>query len=226
MNLSFIIYPITFILALCSIVYELILAQSLAAFLENTVLRYSITIGLYMCSMGFGALAAERFTKNPIITLLRIEILLVLTGGFSLIFLHMVDYFSSERIVLSLCAHMLILGVGFLTGFEIPLLMAIKGKDAEHSLLGINYFGAFCGTIIFAFIFYPRLGLMASAFLTGAMNGAAGILLATQHKQVEDQEKSQYYNLLSVQTILFVGIVICFMYAKPIGQFFIDQYMR
>ena len=58
-NLS-LIYFLTFILAFCSIVYELLLAQSLTAFLENTVLRYSITIGLYMFSMGYGALIAEK----------------------------------------------------------------------------------------------------------------------------------------------------------------------
>ena len=42
------IYAITFVLAFCSIVYELLLGQTLSAFLGNTVLRYSVTIGLYM----------------------------------------------------------------------------------------------------------------------------------------------------------------------------------
>ena len=53
------VYPFTFVLAFCSIVYELLLGQSLSAFLGNTVLRYSVTIGLYMLSMGIGSLLAE-----------------------------------------------------------------------------------------------------------------------------------------------------------------------
>ncbi len=76
-------YAFTFILAFCSIVYELLLGQSLSAFLGNTVLRYSVTIGLYMLSMGIGSLLAEgRFVKHPVITLLRVEIALTVTGGF------------------------------------------------------------------------------------------------------------------------------------------------
>ena len=80
------IYTITFILAFCSIAYELLLGQSLSAFLGNTVLRYSVTIGLYMLSMGIGSLMAEgRFVKSPVTALLKIELLLTVTGGFSVI---------------------------------------------------------------------------------------------------------------------------------------------
>ena len=47
-------YIITLILAFCSIVYELLLGQTLSAFFGNTVLRYSVTIGLYLFAMGMG----------------------------------------------------------------------------------------------------------------------------------------------------------------------------
>lgn len=53
------VYIFTLVLAFCSIVYELLLGQSLSAFMGNTVLRYSVTIGLYLFSMGMGALFAE-----------------------------------------------------------------------------------------------------------------------------------------------------------------------
>ena len=82
------IYTFTFILAFCSIAYELLLGQSLSAFLGNTVLRYSVTIGLYMLSTGIGAMFAEgKLVKRPMITLLKIELLLTVTGGFSVILL-------------------------------------------------------------------------------------------------------------------------------------------
>ena len=67
-------YAITFILAFCSIVYELLLGQTLSAFLGNTVLRYSVTIGLYMMSLGIGSMIAEgRFVERPVTSLLRVE---------------------------------------------------------------------------------------------------------------------------------------------------------
>lgn len=86
------IYALAFLLAFCSIIYELLLGQSLSAFLGNTVLRYSVTIGLYMLSMGIGALLAEgRFVKHAVTTLLKVEVLLTVCGGFSVIFLLLVD---------------------------------------------------------------------------------------------------------------------------------------
>jgi len=115
-------YAFTFVLAFCSIVYELLLGQSLSAFLGNTVLRYSVTIGLYMLSMGIGSLLAEgRFVKHPVITLLRVEIALTVTGGFSVIFLMLVNSVGLPDIAFFWLAHFLIILIGVLTGFEIPL---------------------------------------------------------------------------------------------------------
>jgi len=154
------IFIFTFILAFCSIVYELLLGQSLSAFLGNTVLRYSVTIGLYMLSMGIGSLFAEgRFVKHPVIMLLRVELFLTVIGGFSVILLHLLNMAGLAGMVFSGLAHLLIIGIGILTGLEIPLLMEVKNlevKDSETTVLGVDYLGAFCGTVVFAFLFYPR----------------------------------------------------------------------
>ena len=59
-----------FILAFCGLSYELILAQGLSAFLDNTVLRYSTTIGLYMFALGLGALPfATADARRPALAL-------------------------------------------------------------------------------------------------------------------------------------------------------------
>ena len=137
------IYAFTFLLAFCSIVYELLLGQSLSAFLGNTVLRYSVTIGLYMLSMGIGSLMAEgRMVKHVVTTLLKVEILLTITGGFSVILLLIVDSLGPPEIVFSLLAHLLIILIGILTGLEIPLLMELRNLEvdgSERSVLGVDY---------------------------------------------------------------------------------------
>ena len=154
MKNSKILYIIKFLLAFCSIVYELVLAQALSAFLENTVLRYSVTIGLYMFSMGVGsALAEKRFVKCPLLTLLRIEMLLTLGGGLCVVLLHVVDGFHFSRLYFSLFAHGLILTIGFLTGFELPLIMEFSNKGRagwENTVLAVDYAGAVLGTVVFA----------------------------------------------------------------------------
>ncbi len=249
-------YGIAFILAFCSIAYELILAQSLAAFLENTVLRYSVTIGLYMFSMGFGALAAEgRLIRYPVLTLLKVETGLTIIGGFSVVFLHTLDFFTMSRVVFSFCAHGLIVFIGILTGLEIPLLIEIgrmpernrtaslkyfhiqrlgrpkvsepvvSGYKVENKVLAVDYLGAFSGTVIFAFLFYPRMGLVPSAFLTGMLNAVAGLVLFFWDPDIEESKKGQYYNLLSIQALLLLIVGLCWLVSDKINYFFGNHYM-
>jgi len=224
------IYALIFILAFCSIVYELLLAQSLAAFLENTVLRYCVTIGIYMFSMGLGSLAAKgKYTKHPVVTLLSVEILLTIIGGCSLLFLHVLNMAGMPRIIFSASAHILIIGIGILTGFEIPLFFEIlrdKKEAPENLVLGINYFGAFIGTICFALIFYPIAGLMATTFLIGSLNGLAGISLIKLRPLVDKAMEASFNRLLLIQGVIFAAIGVCLIFSGPINEYFMMNYLN
>ena len=182
------IYTFTFVLAFCSIVYELLLGQALSAFLGNTVLRYSVTIGLYMLSMGIGALSAEgRFVKHPVTTLLKVETLLTVVGGTSVLILYFLDAAPFPGVVFSALAHGVIVLIGILTGFEIPLLIELRNTETENAdsaVIGVDYLGAFAGTVLFAFLFYPRVGLIPTAFIVASLNATVGVLLATQVAKV------------------------------------------
>ncbi|MFQ5858318.1 MAG: hypothetical protein ACE5LU_22175 [Anaerolineae bacterium] len=223
------IYAFTFILAFCSIAYELLLGQSLSAFLGNTVLRYSVTIGLYMLSMGIGSLLAEgRFVKYPVTTLLKIELLLTVTGGFSVIALLVLDSAGMPQLAFSALAHFLIIIIGIFTGFEIPLLIQLKNLEtgrSESSVLGVDYLGAFCGTIVFAFVFYPIVGLIPTAFFVASLNAVVGIGLLTQAGKVQSPEKGQYRVLIVLQSVLLVALVACLSSASDINELFLRHYL-
>ncbi len=224
------IYVFTFILAFCSIAYELLLGQSLSAFLGNTVLRYSVTIGLYMLSMGIGSLMAEgRFVKSPVTALLKIELLLTVTGGFSVIALLVLDSAGMPPILFSALAHSLIIIIGILTGFEIPLLMHLKNLErdqSESSVLGVDYLGAFCGTVVFAFVFYPIVGLIPTAFFVATLNAAVGVALLTQSSKVQSHEHRQYRALIGLQAVLLVVLVGCLSTAGTINELFLKYYLE
>jgi spermidine synthase len=223
------IYLFTFVLAFCSIVYELLLGQSLSAFLGNTVLRYCVTIGLYMVSMGIGAIFAEgRWVRDPVLTLLRVETLLSLTGGFSVLFLHGASWVVGSGLVFSLLAHGLILAVGVLTGFEIPLLIEVRNLDAgdsENSVLGVDYLGAFAGALAFAFLFYPKLGILPTAFFTAMLNAAVGFGLVTQSHKVRPEGRRSYGALIGLQAALLVATLACLALAGRIHDFLMQRYL-
>ena len=224
------IYIFTFILAFCSMAYELLLGQSLSAFLGNTVLRYSVTIGLYMLSMGIGSLMAEgRFVKSPVTALLKIELLLTVTGGFSVIALLVIDSAGLPPLLFSALAHSLIIIIGIFTGFEIPLLMHLKNletKQSESIVLGVDYLGAFFGTVVFAFVFYPIVGLIPTAFFVATLNAAVGVALLSQTSKVQSHEHRQYRTLIAVQSVLLIVMVACLSTASTINELFLRQYLE
>ncbi len=221
---------IIFFLSLSSICYELILAQCLSAFLENTVLRYSVTIGLYMCSLGIGSLCAgERWVRRSVVNLLKIEIGLTIIGGFSVAWLLGVNEFSHGRMFFMVMSHLLIVVIGFLSGFEIPLLVKIVGyykKAPVNQTLAINYAGAFCGTILFAFYMYPRVGLVQAAFLVGLLNALSGLFLYFEERQVEKADLKVFYQYLYLLGFLFLILSLCVIYGDSISAFFVNLYLN
>jgi len=223
------IYVFTFLLAFCSIVYELLLGQSLSAFLGNTVLRYSVTIGLYMLSMGIGSLLAEgRVVKHVVTTLLKVEILLTITGGFSVIALLLIDSLGPSDLVFSLFAHLLIILIGILTGLEIPLLIELRNLEvdgSERSVLGIDYLGAFFGTVVFAFVFFPVVGLIPTAFMVALLNAFVGICLLTQWRKVHEEQRRTTGTLIGVQVVLFVVLALVLRSADDVNEMFLNVYL-
>ena len=221
---------IVFTLAFCSIVYELILAQGLAAFLENTVLRYSVTIGLYMFAMGMGSMfISEKSLKDPVLSLLKTEIGLAFLGATSIIFLHIVDAVWPSRLFFLLCAHFLMIAIGYLTGFEIPLLLAWKEngiQSSEFRVVGVNYFGAFCGTLAFAFLFYRFLGLLPSALIVGSLNALVGVLLFLRKEDVRPEVMRQFRLMGTIQSVLFLCILVAIFKAEALNIFFMNLYLK
>jgi spermidine synthase len=223
------IYAFAFILAFCSIAYELLLGQALSAFMGNTVLRYSVTIGLYMLSMGIGALMAEgRFIRGPLTALLKIELLLTLTGGLSVLALLLLDSARIPALAFSALAHLLIVVIGVFTGFEIPLLIHLKSlerPDTENTVLGIDYLGAFMGTIAFAFVFYPAVGLVPTAFLVATLNALVGVALWTQVGKLEAHERPQFRPLMALQSMLLTVMIVCLLFSGRINELFLKHYV-
>lgn len=220
------LFFITITLAFCSIVYELLIGQSLAAFLGGTVRQYCITIGLYMFSMGIGAMITEgKLTKHPIFTLQIFEIFLAIVGGTSLVFLYIIHSAGLAPLLLSTLSYSPIIVIGILTGAEIPLLIAIhkKNKGSAQTILGIDYFGALLGTLAFAFIFYSELGLFLTSFLTASLNAMAGILL------IEQKEKNSINSLKKITLIPIILLAILTIMAiknTEISGYFTNYYLN
>ncbi len=176
-----------FILAFCGLSYELILAQGLSAFLDNTVLRYSTTIGLYMFAMGLGALAsATADARRPALALWQTEVLLAFAGAGGIISLFIVSGMHVPVVLIVIWAYWLVAVIGFLTGLELPLMLMMAGRadgrPSRGSLIGIDYAGACAATLVFVFYFYPLAGLVRSAMAVVLLNALAAVAVVIQYR--------------------------------------------
>ncbi|MBH47480.1 MAG: hypothetical protein CME71_04860 [Halobacteriovorax sp.] len=165
----------TFILASCSLLYELMLAQTLSSILGDTAHRYNVTIGMYIASMGLGALLYEKFQAKRLTTsLLKVETLLIIVGGLAPFLSLILDSSLREYpILLSILLHSLIVAIGVLSGFELPLLMDMGQKKKEGLstvVLGVDYLGTLFGAIIVPLFLVPLVSLFGISAVVAFFN--------------------------------------------------------
>lgn len=166
------------VVALCGIVYELIIATISSYLLGDSVYQFSLTIGLFMFAMGMGSLATRHFQRRLLDWFIATEIVIALVGGLSSIVLFLVFPWT---VFYPPVNYTLILVIGGLVGLEIPLLMRILSesggvRQSIAQVLALDYFGALVGSVAFPLLLLPFLGLFRASFCIGLLNTAiAGI---------------------------------------------------
>lgn len=193
------ILALVFVLSVCSISYELILARLFSEMSDREVVWHSVTIAVYVAALGIGTLLAERFLKRGLDLaatwrlLFRVELLLIALGSSSVcaiwLFHSFVRIEALETLVVALkgmplqivdvtifFGQILCLGIGILSGFEIPLLAHILAKhtpsegDPHTRVLGLNYMGTLGGTLLFLFILTPSMDLGYATWTVALLN--------------------------------------------------------
>ena len=165
------------VVALCGIVYELLIATVSSYLIGDSVRQFSVTIGLFMAAMGLGAYITRFISNHLIARFVIIEILIALIGGLSTVILFVVFPWSGWY---EPTMYGLIIIIGTLVGMEIPLLTRVlsTNNDIRHSIadvLSLDYVGALIGSVSFPLFLLPFLGLFRASFVIGFFN--AGVAL-------------------------------------------------
>ena len=229
------VYFLTIIVACCSILYEFLIAQSISTTMGNTALRYNLTIGLFIASMGLGALLYKKIiSKEYFKEFIKVELLLSLVGGIAPVLVLMVDYFFnsiSKKFGISFFSswiqtplftfnHLLIVAIGFLSGLELPLLMDM-GKQFKatkgHLVLAYDYLGTLIGAILFPIVILPSLHIFTIGYIVSLVNILIALFVLVKMK-VENQK----YKLI-IWAMLALWILLIFN-AGIINQSIIDKF--
>lgn len=167
------------IIAVCGIVYELIIGSASSYLLGDSVWQFSITIGLFLSAMGLGSWLSQLVTTRLFGTFIATELAIALVGGTSALLLFF-GYTAAPDAYQAL-QYGLTLAIGTMVGLEIPLLLRMLENRAELRynaayVLSLDYAGGLIGSVAFPLLMLPTLGLIKAALLTGLLNAVVVVL--------------------------------------------------
>ncbi len=170
----------TLIISGCSMCYELIISAVSSYLLGNSTLQYSVTIGLYMASLGLGSYLSKYFSKDLFNIFVNIELGIGIIGGVSSLILFMANIYISNYAVVM---YLEIIIIGTFAGAEIPVMTRIIEQDENNlkvtlsSIFCFDYIGGLIGAIAFPLLLLSKLGYFSTSFLCGLLNVLSALLI-------------------------------------------------
>lgn len=157
------------------LVNEYVLATITTYILGNSIEQFSIVIASMMLMMGISGFVQSKMSDRYLLQkFIGVEVLMALLGGFAPLAIYAAFGYMNEHFTLVL--FFFILSIGFLIGFEIPLVMRII--DAQNIQLKTNltivyamdYIGAFVGAIIWIKFLLLNFPLTEISFIVAGFN--------------------------------------------------------
>ncbi|MEP3345753.1 MAG: polyamine aminopropyltransferase [Litoreibacter sp.] len=194
------------VVALCGIVYELIIGTVSSYLLGNSVYQFSLTIGFFMFAMGVGSYASRFLNGNLIQIFVWVELILALIGGLCSISLFMLFPYAPWFYTVGMFTF--ISAIGFLVGLEIPLLMRVlsdrnSARESISDVLSLDYIGALLGSVLFPILLLPSLGLITASFAIGLTNAAVALLSVLWLRDQLDEPRKMLAMCVATIVLLF-----------------------
>jgi spermidine synthase len=230
-NLSFHkkIFACAFVFSFCSMGYELVLAKNIGELIHNEILGQSMSIGFFLAGLGSSSflLSKKQNRTNPLSLLFNIETLLSAFGSVAIIFcLTLITVLLlrfpnfSNTFIAALILQPIVFLIGFLTGFEIPLLLDFlpKSKKETSLLLAISCFGGLLSTFVIPIFLFSKFSPGTIAIMLSFTNFLGILFLLFISK-----------NSFSYKKIFFVLIAACCIFFSSrihnqVEQLFLKTY--
>lgn len=229
------VLAITLILSACSLLYELLIAQTLSLLAGSTVVWYSLTVGTFLGAMGLGAvLYDKRRTRSGWSALYRVELVLSAVGASAVVAIQLAHSmylfnwaFPGEPSVFPFFAVSLImiLLVGLLSGIELPLLIELGNEVASdrkitNRVLGWDYIGALAAGVLFPIVLVPNFELVVIGFGTAIVNLSVGAWILWRFVRHDARIWSRAAATFAFGSVLLLAV----SQGNTIQQYFLKRY--
>lgn len=196
----------TFFAACGGILFEIFLGSFGSYIFGDSVKVFSLTMGVYMFSMGLGAFSIPSTIKKPGHKFLLIEVCLSVIHLFSPILIWYAYVYGIMTVPIFWLTLML---SGILVGAEIPLILAIireiEGTSDRlvNKVLASDYIGALAASIVFGFWLIEKFGLLGASSFSSLFEIVSGLILLVYLRR---SFKKLFFNLMAI--VLFFLLIL------------------
>jgi spermidine synthase len=192
------------------LVNEYVLATITTYILGNSIEQFSMVIACMMLMMGVSGFVQSKMSDNALLEkFIAVEVSMAILGGFAPLAIYAAFGFMEDSF--QIVHYFFVLSVGFLIGFEIPLVMRIidQNKISLRTNLTIvyamDYVGAFIGAVIWVEYLLKNYPLTEISFIVAGFNFIVATLTILYFmKQKLISKPVRYIVLLVVASALLV----------------------
>jgi spermidine synthase len=193
------------------LVNEYILATMSTYILGNSIEQFSIIIASMMLMMGVSGWVQQSISDSQLINrFINVEVLMAIIGSFAPIAIYSAFGLLNDHFLL--VHYFFILSIGFLIGFEIPIVIRIinlYAVDIKYNLKAVyamDYIGAFVGAIIWVKYLLHNYPLTEISFIVSGFNFLiASITIIYFFKKKLIKQVSVLFILFITTLLLFYG---------------------
>jgi spermidine synthase len=157
------------------LVNEYVLATITTYILGNSIEQFSMVIASMMLMMGVSGLVQSKMSDNNLLQkFIAVEVIMALLGGFAPLAIYAAYGFLENSF--QIVHYFFVLSVGFLIGFEIPLVMRIIDQHKIELrtnltiVYAMDYIGAFVGAVIWVEYLLKNYPLTEISFIVAGFN--------------------------------------------------------
>ncbi len=206
-----------FLMAFCSICYEILVASRLSRLLGEGIFVYPTVIAIFILFMGLGS--ARWYRKKPLDIsrtlrkLRNIELGLTIAGIFSISGINHWLFNSLYIINLEGVVFGLVIAavIGFLSGQELPLLFhfcSSLNMEQKHirKIIFFDYLASFFASLMCTLVFFAHLGFFKTSILISFINLMLVVLIFIIQQKNDIRFNQNWVWGLSVFTGIFLAL--------------------
>lgn len=163
------------------LVNEYVLATITTYILGNSIEQFSMVIASMMLMMGIAGFVQSRMSDNNLIyKFVGVEVVMAVLGGFAPLAIY--GAFAYFEYNFAVVHYFFVLSVGFLIGFEIPIVMRIINEQKINLktnlaiVYAMDYVGAFIGAVIWVKVLLKYYPLTEISFIVAGFNFAIALI--------------------------------------------------